>query len=390
MKAHGVVLKPHKEKAVKNKHHWIFSGAIATMPKMEDGDFLPVFSSRGELLGQGYFNRKTSICGRLVTFDDRNPLQAISQSLDSAIQMRVNLINTNHTDSYRLVNGEGDGLPGLIIDKYRDVIVIQLSTMGMDRLREFVVNEIIAKVKPSAIYENSKLPSRREEGLSDREGFLTGAQTPEFEIKENNLRYLVSITNGQKTGFFLDHREMRLLVRQLAKGRRVLNCFSYTGAFSVSAAAGGARATTSVDISESAIKLAQKNLAINGFDQSTHECMTADVFHFLRDQPLDYELIILDPPAFAKKKKDVNAACRGYKDINRIAMQKMPAHSLLLTSSCSYYVDDALFQKVVFQAAVEAGRNVRILDRHRQAFDHSVNICHPEGDYLKSLLLYVE
>jgi 23S rRNA (cytosine1962-C5)-methyltransferase len=385
-----VVLKPQKEKAIKNKHHWIFSGAIAELPEFKNGDILPVHSSRGEFLGCGYFNHKTSIRGRMLTFDNQDPLEAISQSMEAAIQLRKTLFNPQHTNAYRLINGEGDFLPGLIVDKYHDVLVVQISTMGMDKLRDFIIEQLIKKLKPQAIYENSKLPSRKEEGLNDVEGFRSGSELAEVEIKENGLRYLVSLTGGQKTGFFLDHREMRLLIGQLAKERKVLNCFAYTGAFSVSAAAGQAQSTVSVELSESAIVLAKSNFLLNQLDPSKNSCVKADVFHYLRENALDFDLVILDPPAFAKKQKDVIAACRGYKDINRLAMQKMPPKSLLLTSSCSYYVPEDLFQKVVFQAAVEAKRKIRILERHRQAFDHPINLCHPESDYLKSLLLYLE
>lgn len=385
-----VILKAQKEKAIKNKHHWIFSGAISELPDFKNGDILPVHSSRGEFLGRGYFNHKTSIRGRMLTFNDQDPLDAISDFLDSAIELRKKMFNPQSTNAYRLINGEGDFLPGLIVDQYHDVLVVQFSTMGMDKLRNFILDQLIKKLKPRVIYENSKLSSRKEEGLDDIEGFRMGPELGEVEILENGLRYVVSLTAGQKTGFFLDHREMRLLVRQLAKDRRVLNCFAYTGAFSVSAAVGQAQSTVSVELSESAIATIKSNFLLNQLDLSKNSCEKADVFHYLRENKLDFDLVILDPPAFAKKQKDVVAACRGYKDINRLAMQKMPPKSILLTSSCSYYVPEDLFQKVIFQAAVEAKRKVRILERHRQASDHPINLCHPEGDYLKSLLLYLE
>jgi len=385
-----VILKPGKDKAIKNKHHWIFSGAISELPDFNDGDILPVHSSTGEFLGKGYFNHKTSIRGRMLTFDERDPLEVISQNMDAAIQLRKTLFDRQNTNAYRLINGEGDFLPGLILDQYHDVLVIQIATMGMDRLRTFIIEQLIKKLQPRAIYEKSTQPSRKEEGLGAVESFHIGPELKEVNIVENGLRFIVSLTEGQKTGFFLDHREMRLLVQQMAKGKRVLNCFAYTGGFSVFAAAGQALSTVSVDISEKAVSLSKSNLLLNQIDPFSHTCVKADVFHYLRENKLDYDLIILDPPAFAKKQKDVMQACRGYKDINRLAMQKMPPKSLLLTSSCSYYVDESLFQKVVFQAAVEANRKVRIIERHRQAFDHPINLCHPEIDYLKSFLLYVE
>ncbi len=195
---------------------------------------------------------------------------------------------------------------------------------------------------------------------------------------------------SQKTGFFLDHREMRQWVRSLSAGKRVLNAFSYTGGFSVYALAGGAKCVDSVDISQEAVEASKRHVTLNGFKAAEQGFICADVFAFLREAAMPYDLVILDPPAFAKRRKDIVPACRGYKDINRLAMQKMPAHSLLLTCSCSHHVDEQLFQKVVFQAAVEAKRKVRIIGKHRLAGDHPVNIFHPESDYLKSLLLYIE
>lgn len=388
MQSKAIILKAGKEKPLKARHPWVFSGAVAVYPEFEEGDLLPVHSHSGEMLGFGYFTRGKSLAGRMVSFNETPPLEAIRKSILNAIRLRKVLFPTDCTDSYRLINGEGDSLPGLIVDRYARAIVIQITTRGMDRLRSFIVETLIELVNPALIYEKSSIPSRKEEGLQPVEGLLYGTLSDPITIKENNHLFLIDITSGQKTGFFLDHREMRQQVGQLAKGKKVLNCFSYTGGFSVYSAAAGAQETVSVDISEEAIALAKKNMALNGYQGG--KFVVADVFKFLREDALDFDLVILDPPAFAKRKKDIINACRGYKDINRVAMQKMKPGSFLLTSSCSYYVDEALFQKVIFQAAVEAGRNVRILGRHRLAADHPIHICHPEGDYLKSLLLYIE
>jgi 23S rRNA (cytosine1962-C5)-methyltransferase len=385
----SVILKPKKDKAIKNKHHWIFSGAIAELPPFEDGDILSVYSSNKEFLGKGYFNHKTSISGRMLTFDDQDPSEAILRNIDSAIFLRATLFDRQITNAFRLINGEGDFLPGLIVDQYHDVLVLQIATKGIEQLKSLIIEYLIKKLKPRVIYEKSTQPTRKEEGLKTVEYFHLGPEIEDVEILENGLRFIVPIKEGQKTGFFLDQREMRLLVKQLAKNKKVLNCFAYTGGFSVYAALGGAQATVSVDISEKAIALAKVNISLNEL-KVNNSCIKADVFHYLRENTLEHDLIILDPPAFAKKHADVVQACRGYKDINRLAMEKMPAKSLLLTCSCSYHVDESLFQKVVFQAAVEADRKVRIIERHRQAMDHPINLCHPEIDYLKSFLLYVE
>lgn len=385
-----VVLKHGKEKAIRNRHHWIFSGAILKAPKFVDGEILQVFTEKGDLLGSAYFNQKAKIIGRMVCFDSTSPLHAIRSSLDAAIDFRLNYFRGSETNAYRLVNGEGDRLPGLIIDKYDNILVVQISTAGMEKLRTFIVGYLVEKLAPNTIYEKSVLPSRKEEGLADEQKVIFGKPVEQVVVKENGLKFSISPSEGQKTGFFLDHREMRKMIKGLSKGKRILNCFAYTGGFSVYALAGEALKVDSVDISEKAIELAKQNAVLNGFDCQENRFIAADVFHFLRENELPYDVVILDPPAFAKRQKDVIPACRGYKDINRIAMQKMPPHSLLLTCSCSYYVDESLFQKVIFQASVEAKRNVRIIGRHHLAADHPVNICHPESDYLKSLLLYIE
>lgn len=385
-----VVLKKGKEKPIINKHHWIFSGAIQTMPKNTHGEIHQVFTANEEFLGYAYFNLNAKIIGRMICFDKTNPHEAIKKNIYNAIELRKKIFENYQTNCYRLINGEGDFLPGLIVDKYNELLVIQISTLGIERCKELIISSLMEYCQPKAIYEKSLLSSRKEEGLGPVEQWLYGEAKKEVLVEENGIRFKVQPEEGQKTGFFLDQRVMRQFIGSWAKEKRVLNCFSYTGGFSVYAMLHGAKRVDSVDISEKAIDLAKENSELNGIDISRHGFFAEDVFTFLREQSLDYDIVILDPPAFAKKQKDVIQACRGYKDINRIAMQKMPKGSFLLTSSCSYHVAEELFQKVVFQAAVEAGRKVRIVGRHRLAEDHPVNICHPEGDYLKSLWLFIE
>ncbi len=381
-----LVLKKGKEKALKNRHHWIFSGAIAQEPRSIE-NFVTVKSEQGEVLGTAYYNQDAKIVGRMVAFGNADPIETIKNQIRSACEMRKAMIDQTKTNAYRLINGEGDFLPGLIVDRYADILVIQVSTLGMEKLKSLIVECLADLLKPKAIYEKSNLPSRKEEGLNDKQGWVWKQSEPEVDILENGHHFRVSLTEGQKTGFFLDHRVMRFDIGQRSEGKRVLNCFSYSGGFSVYAAAGGAAQVDSVDISEKAMDMARVNMNLNGF---TGGFFAADVFQFLRENPLNYNIVILDPPAFAKRQKDIIQACRGYKDINRIALQKMPPRSILLTCSCSYFVDEPLFQKVVFQASVEANRRVRIIGRHLMAPDHPINICHPESDYLKSLLLFVE
>jgi 23S rRNA (cytosine1962-C5)-methyltransferase len=385
----AVILHKGKDKSVKNRHHWIFSGAVKYLPDFENGDILSVESADGEFLGYAYFNKKCSIIGRMISFDTTPPHEALERNIAKAVTMR-DIFYDDATSAYRLINGEGDGIPGLIADRYKDVLVLQVSTLGMEKLKPFLL-DVFDRLAPSrSVYEKSNVPSRREEGLPMVEGLLKGESVGLTEFAENGLRFLVDIVQSQKTGFYLDQREMRKLVKSLAKGRKVLNAFSYTGSFSVYSLAGGASSVTSVDTSEHALALAKENFRINGFFPEENRFHTADVFDFIRESDLNYDFVILDPPSFAKRKAEVVRACRGYKDMHRIVFQKIPPGSFILTFSCSFFVDEALFQQVVFQAACEASRNVRLLQRHHHAYDHPVNIYHPEGDYLKGFLLYVE
>ena len=386
----AVVLKPGRDKAVRNKHHWIFSGAIRDLPDFEDGAVLPVHSSGGELLGHGYFNRKSSITGRMIAFGNEPPEAAVRHSVERALALRARFFDPAVTNARRLINAEGDALPGLIADLYDDVLVIQVATLGMEKLKPLVLDLLTGALRPRTIFERSDLPARREEGLEETEALLAGEPVEKVRILESGISYWVRLVESQKTGFYLDQRESRRLVRECAAGRRVLNAFAYTGSFSVCSLLGGAVKADSVDSSAAAMTLAQDNFELNGLASDSGTFFTADVFEFLREPALDHDFIILDPPAFAKKRTDVVAGCRGYKDINRLALQRVRTPGLVLTFSCSHFVDEGLFQQVVFQAAGEAGRRVRILQRHRQAFDHPVNIYHPETAYLKGFLLYVD
>jgi len=386
----ALILHKGKDKAVRNRHHWIFSGAVKHLPaSLDEGGLLAVRSAEGELLGHAYVNTRCSILARMVSFGAEPPLEAVRRNLEKAWALRENLLG-GESNAFRVVHGEGDGLPGLVVDKYGDVCVIQVTTLGVEKLKPYVLEILRSLLKPRVIYEKSNLPARREEGLADIEGVLEGALDGPVEIVEGGHRFLVGIEGSQKTGFFLDQREMRKLVGRFSLGRRVLNAFSYTGGFSVYALAGSALRVDAVDTSESALELARQNVRLNGLDESRAGFEAADVFGVLRRKALDYDFIILDPPAFAKKKSDIIPACRGYKDINRLALLHLPPGGLLMTFSCSHFVDETLFRQVLFQAAREADRTVRILQKHRMAFDHPLNIYHPESEYLKGFLLHVD
>jgi 23S rRNA (cytosine1962-C5)-methyltransferase len=377
-----VVLKPGREKSILQRHPWIFSGAIQKRPSHKAGEIFPIYSSLNQLLGHAYFHPDNSIAGRLLNFDATDPLDSVRSSIDQAIALRTELVRES---GRRLINAEGDGLPGLIVDQYSDVLVVQIHTAGMELLKPLVLDHLIQRLNPKTIYEKSLSPARHQEGLSDSQKLLFGPETPEVIIQEHGISYIIQPLKGQKTGFFLDQRAMRKTVLDLAHGKTVLNCFAYTGGFSLAALKGGCSHVTSIEISPDACALTARHC----LDPQRHIIIQADVFDFLRTSSLSYDLVILDPPAFAKKRSDLEMASRGYRDINRLAFQKMPSSSILITSSCSAYMDTPLFQQLIFQAAAETGRSVRILGRHIQALDHPVSIYHPEGDYLKSLVLHV-
>lgn len=378
-----VILKEGREKSLLQRHPWIFSGAVAKLPNIEPGEVLSVYSSSGNFLAKAYFHPDNSLSGRVLTFENEPIDMAIQKKLDEALSLRK---FDSNTTAYRLVNAEGDGLPGLIVDKYANTFVVQFSTYGMERLKPLILEKLIA-LKPDAIYEKSSSSARAQEGLNASEGILYGNDIDEVEVLENGIKFLVSLKTGQKTGLFLDQRERRKEIGQLARDKRVLNCFSYTSGFSLYALNGGAKSVDSVDSCRIACEYAQKNTELNGLSHHTIHC--EDVFTFLKREKLDYNLFILDPPAFAKKRTDIPTACLGYKTINRLVMEKAPRGSLLLTCSCSYFIDEKLFQTLLFQSAQESGRTVRILNHHAQASDHPISIFHPEGEYLKSFLLHI-
>jgi len=385
-----VILKPGKEKAVLKQHPWIFSGAIASLPTHENGEVLSVYSSEGHFLAKAYFHSENSIAGRILTFEDESIEAAIDMRLDRAIALRNSLFDREITNAFRIVNAEGDGLPGLIADLYDDILVLQINTFGMANLRSMLVEMFCKKLNLKGIFEKSVSQSRRLEGLNDCQEVLFGDCPKEVVVKENGLLFLVPIKEGQKTGFFLDQREMRQNIAKFAVGKRVLNCFSYTGGFSLFALQAGAEHVTSVDSSEAACHIARENTLMNHLDPQRHTVIVSDVFDFLKSDPMLFDLVILDPPAFAKKRSDISQGCRGYKELNRMAIEKMPKGSLLLTCSCSHFIDTNLFQNLLFQAALEAKRSVKIISRHLQAGDHPISLFHPEGDYLKSLLLHID
>ncbi len=392
MKTIRVVLKPDKDKPIRGFHPWIFSGAIDLLDdNFKTGDLAKVYSNDESFLGIGYLNPRSQIAVRMLTFQDEEidgPF--FIRRMEAAKKLREDFLPPK-TNAYRLIHSEGDFLPGLIVDRYGDYLVTQFLTAGMDALKSVLV-DAIKKVFPSkGIYERDDSESRRQEGLGESLAALIGEEPPDYvKIEEYGNRFLVDIKHGQKTGFFLDQRENRKKVADFSKGKKVLNCFAYSGGFSVYAANAGAQLVTSVEVQERAINTMKTNFELNNLTGEQYQFVCEDVFDFLRKDTGTYDLAILDPPAFCKNKNQVMQASRGYKDINLYAMKRVAPGGILFTSSCSSFVDPDLFQKIIFGAAKDARRNIQIIQKVSHAFDHPINIYHPEGEYLKGLFLKVQ
>ena len=390
-------LKPGKEKPVRLHHPWIFSGAIAQVDdRAADGDVIDVVSASGDWLARGYLNRRSQIRVRLLSWDASEQIdqEFWRGRLERAIRARSALAADLRTTAYRLVHAESDQLPGLIVDRYGDWLVTQWLTLGIDRHKATILQLLAEIAKPKGIYERSDATVRLQEGLDRQTALLYGEMPPVLlDIHEHGHRFVVDLMAGQKTGFYLDQRENRRRVASYSAGLEVLNAFAYTAAFAVYALSAGARHVTNVDSSYQALEMAERNLALNSFDADVQaEQVAGDVFGFLRDsrdRGQRYDLVILDPPKFAQAKRHVEAATRGYKEINLLAMQMLRPGGILATFSCSGLVSADLFQKVIFGASLDAGREVQIVEQLGQPADHPVLLSFPEGAYLKGLICRV-
>lgn len=382
-------LKKGKERSVSMGNPWIFSGAILkTEGNVNPGDTCSVYSSKGDFLASGYFNPHSSISVRVLSFTDNAfTVAELDNRISAAISYRKPLLDESN-DCCRLVNSEGDFLPGLIVDKYGPGFVIQILTAGMERFRNEII-ETLSRYRPQFVFERSDTDSRSREGLQTSQGLLYGEMPEKVQFSELGLRFEVDIKSGQKTGFFFDQRPNRHLLRSYACKRRICDCFSYSAAFSVNALAADANQIDAVDISKNATIWGQNNIRINGFEQKRIRFITADVFKFLRETEEQYDLIILDPPKFAKHPGEVQRASRGYKDINLLAIKKIMAGGIIFTFSCSNAIDPNLFRQIIYAAAADARRPVQLLHVLGAGPDHPVNIAHREGEYLKGLVLRV-
>ncbi|MCX7622275.1 MAG: class I SAM-dependent rRNA methyltransferase [Thermomicrobium sp.] len=389
-----VILKPGHDRPVRRHHPWIFSGAIARIEgSVEDGDIVDVWSAEREWLARGYLNRRSQIVVRLLTWDAEERIDDAfwARRLERALAARARLGLASVTDAYRLVFAESDWIPGLVIDRYGDFLVVQSLTLGIERRKELLVRLLAERCRPAGIYERSDIDVREKEGLPPSEGLLWGTEPPDrIVIHEYGHRFRVDVRHGQKTGFYLDQRENRRRAAAYLAGARVLNAFSYTGAFAVYALAASARHVVNLDTSADALAEAEANLALNGF--SAAEQLEGDAFRVLRHLRAAgrrFDAVILDPPKFAFAQAHLERASRGYKDINLQALHLIESGGVLVTFSCSGLVSPDLFQKIVFAAAEDARREVQILERLGHPADHPIRLSFPEGEYLKGLICRV-
>jgi 23S rRNA (cytosine1962-C5)-methyltransferase len=383
-----VILKSGKEKSIQRRHPWIFSGAVYGVSReINDGEMVDVVDSKNQHLGTGYFSDKGSIVVRILTFGDETFSENFwAANLQSAWYLRTQLLDFEVTNAFRVIHGEGDGISGLIIDYYDKNWVIQAHSTGI-----FLQMEQIAEAIKSNFSEYCETIYCKSSGTLPNTGtdyFLFGNKA-EAVAKENNILFSVNWVEGQKTGFFLDQRENRKLLGEFSKGKKVLNTFCYTGGFSIYAMNAGAELVTSVDISQKAVDLAASNMELN-FPKANHKAIADDVFNFMKENHQIYDVIVLDPPAFAKSIKSKHTATQAYKRLNIAGLKALAPNGILFTFSCSQVIDDVLFYNTVAAAAIETGRNIRVLHKLEQGPDHPTNIYHPEGHYLKGLVLFVE
>ncbi len=379
-----------REKSLLRRHPWVFSGAVARMEgKAAPGETIDIVDHQGKWLARAALSPASQIRARVWTFDPNETIDIafFTRRLTQAQQWRDWLAKKDGLDSYRLIAGESDGLPGVTIDRFGNFLVLQLLSAGAEYQRPALVSALQACYPECSIYDRSDVAVRKKEGMELAQGPVSGELPPDLlAIEEHGMKLLVDIKGGHKTGYYLDQRDSRFATRRYVEDKRVLNCFSYTGGFAVSALMGGCRQVISVDTSQDALDVAKQNVELNQLDLSKAEFVRDDVFKLLRkyrDQGETFDVIVMDPPKFVENKSQLHGACRGYKDINMLAIQLLNPGGILLTFSCSGLMTTDLFQKIVADAATDAGRDVQFIEQFRQAADHPVIASYPEGLYLK-------
>jgi 23S rRNA (cytosine1962-C5)-methyltransferase len=388
-----IFLKPGREESVLRFHPWVFSGAVRNGEgEFTDGDWVNVYDSRQQFLAAGFVN-DGSIVVKIYTYNHELPdFSFWNKKVKSAFDLRfvLGFLNNDKTNCYRLIHGEGDGFPGLIVDVYAGVAVFQAHSIGVFLHREMIAKAIIENSNGmiNTVYNKSSKTLPKDFAQNNEDGFIVGKDTEQIAI-ENGHKFIIDWKTGQKTGFFLDQRENRALVANYVSGKSVLNTFSYTGGFSIYALKNGAKNVDSVDVSKPALDILDRNIEINGINGQNHQSKNVDTLDFLKNcNP--YDVVILDPPAYAKSITKRHNAVQGYKRLNIMGLEKVKPGGFLFTFSCSQVIDKQLFYQTIMAAAIESKRNIKVLHHLSQGADHPVNIFHPEGSYLKGLTLFVE
>jgi 23S rRNA (cytosine1962-C5)-methyltransferase len=386
-----IQLKPGKDAPVKRFHPWVFSGAIAKQsPNLQDGDWVSVFSSRDEFLGTGHYHNG-SIAVKIISFQEIESKSTFwEKRIQNAWDLRA-LLPLEKTNAFRLIHGEGDGCPGLIMDLYKDVLVFQAHTIGMHRDRDEIV-EAIKKVlgkKIKAIYDKSRETLPTEYAQNCTNGYVLGEVAVPYTVKENGISFSINWITGQKTGFFIDQRENRALLAKYAKGKSVLNTFCYSGGFSLYALEAGAASVISLDASAKAIDLVKANIELNKMQSLQHESIVGETLPYLKANDDEFDIIVLDPPAFAKSMNAKHKALQGYQKINELALKKIKKNGLLFTYSCSQVITRDLFYNMLVAAGIAVGREIQVIHQMTQSPDHPINLFHPESNYLKGFVLKV-
>jgi 23S rRNA (cytosine1962-C5)-methyltransferase len=391
-----VILKKGKEKAALQRHPWIFSGALEKVKgSPENGDVVKVLAANADFLAYGYYNENSRVAVRLLEWDENQTIDKgwYQQRIRTAIAARRHVLKKGDTNTCRLVFSEADFLPGLIVDQYANFLALQILSAGIEQVKSDIIDILRDELQPAGIFDKSDANARTHENLEVAQGLLWGENPPEFlEVKENGILYNINIAGGQKSGFYCDQRDNRLLLADYTEGKRVLDCFSYSGGFSLNSLKAGASHVTSVDSSALALETLQQNMALNGFEASSNTIFQSDVNKQLRqfkEEGKTFDVLILDPPKFAPSRSALDRAARAYKDLNRLGMGLLESGGLLATFSCSGAVDIDTFKQIIAWAALDAGKEVQILKQFNQPEDHPVRISFPEGEYLKGLLLRV-
>lgn len=385
-----IIIAKGKDKRIKYGHPWVYDNEVLEIKGYyKPGDIVDVLSSSGKFIGRGYINPASKILVRILTYKEEDiNYDFFKLRIQQAWEYRKKLVDTS---SCRLIFAEADFLPALIVDKFDKYLVVQTLALGIDKYKEVITDILMDIIKPEGIFERNDAPVRELEGLSQIKGFLLGKFDTIINIQENGLNFLVDIKNGQKTGYFLDQRENRTSISDICKNASVLDCFCYTGSFSIHAAKYGANSVTGLDISEYAVELAKKNASINSLD---HICnfQVANVFDYLKElskSKAQFDVVILDPPAFTKNRETISNAIRGYKEINLRALKIIRPGGFLVTSSCSHHIDEELFFDIIYNAAIDAKRQIKIVEQRGQAKDHPVLLAVPETKYLKFVIAQV-